>query len=118
VDYINGFYIEPIMHPWDVVYLVVVNDGFDVLQTAAIALEVNLEVPYKIGNRSSRRPSYTACGHMHKRCPIMPQGNMLHYVHSGLSCDSQKLETTKMSQNGRMDGEYVVHLYNGILLSY
>jgi hypothetical protein len=28
-----------------------------------------------------------------KRCSTMPQGHMLHYVHSSLICDSQKLET-------------------------
>jgi hypothetical protein len=31
VDYINVFsYIELILHPWDEVYLIVVNDGFHV----------------------------------------------------------------------------------------
>jgi hypothetical protein len=40
---------------------------------------------------------------------------MFPYVHSGLICDSQKLETTQMSHNRRMDIEYVVHLHNGIL---
>ena len=40
------------------------------------------------------------------------------YVHSGPYCDSQKLETTQMSHNRKMDAENVVHLHNGILLSY
>jgi hypothetical protein len=53
-----------------------------------------------------------------QRCPTMPQGHMFHYVHSGLICDDQKLETTQMSHNGRMDTENVFHLYNAILLSY
>jgi hypothetical protein len=31
VDYIDGFpYIEPLLHPWDEGYLIVVNDNFDV----------------------------------------------------------------------------------------
>ena len=31
VDYIDGFqYIEPSLHPWDEIYLFMVNDGFDV----------------------------------------------------------------------------------------
>jgi hypothetical protein len=31
VYYIEGFlYIEPSLHPWDEVYLIVVNDAFDV----------------------------------------------------------------------------------------
>jgi hypothetical protein len=40
----------------------------------------------------------------------VPQGPVFHYVHSGLICDSQKLETTQMSQDSRKDTENVVHL--------
>jgi hypothetical protein len=36
---------------------------------------------------------------------------MLHYVHSILIYNSQKLERTQMSLNRRMDTENVVHLY-------
>jgi hypothetical protein len=43
---------------------------------------------------------------------------MLHYVHSSLIYNSQKLERTQMSFNRGMDTENVVHLNNGILLSY
>ena len=32
----------------------------------------------------------------------MPQRHMFHYVHSGLICDSQNLETTQMFHNRRM----------------
>jgi hypothetical protein len=45
-------------------------------------------------------------------------GHMFHYVHGSLICDSQKLETTQMSHNKRMDTENVVYLHNGVLLSY
>ena len=38
---------------------------------------------------------------------------MLHYVHSSLIYNSQKLETTQMSLNRGTDTENVVHLYNG-----
>ena len=41
---------------------------------------------------------------------------MFQYVPSGLICDSQKLETTQMSHDRRMDAENVVHLHNGIQL--
>ena len=35
VDYINGFlYIEPTMHPWDKVYLILLNYGFNVFLNA------------------------------------------------------------------------------------
>ena len=51
-----------------------------------------------------------------KRRPTEPQGPVFHNVHICLACDSQKLETTQMSYNRRMDTENVVHLHNGILL--
>ena len=43
---------------------------------------------------------------------------MLHYVHSNLIYDSQKLERTQMPLNRGMDTENVVHLHNVVLLSY
>jgi hypothetical protein len=40
------------------------------------------------------------------------QGHVLYYVlSSGLICDSQKMQTTQISHNGRMDTENVVHLH-------
>jgi hypothetical protein len=43
---------------------------------------------------------------------------MLHYVHSSLIYNIQKLETTQMSLKRGMDTENVVHLHNGVLLSH
>ena len=43
---------------------------------------------------------------------------MLHYVHSSLIFNSQKLERTQMSLNRGMYTENVVHLQNGVLLRY
>jgi hypothetical protein len=43
---------------------------------------------------------------------------MLHYIHSSLIYNSQKLETTQVSLNRGMDTENVVHLHNGVLLIY
>jgi hypothetical protein len=43
---------------------------------------------------------------------------MLHYVHSSLIYNSQKLERPQMSLKRVMDRENVVHLHNGVLLSY
>jgi hypothetical protein len=65
-----------------------------------------------------KRPRHTTLGNIPKRCPTMPQGHVFHYVHKGLICDSQKLKTTQMSYDRRMDTDNVVHLHNGILLSY
>ena len=42
---------------------------------------------------------------------------MLHYVHSSLVYNSQKLERTQMSLNRGTDTENVVHLHNGVLLT-
>jgi hypothetical protein len=75
--------------------------------TGTTTLEINLEVPQKIGNISTRRPSNTTLGNIPKRHPTIPQGHMFHCVHSGLICDSQKLETTQMSQDRRIDIENV-----------
>jgi hypothetical protein len=43
---------------------------------------------------------------------------MIHYIHSSLIYNSQKLERTQMSLNRGMDTEHVVHLHNGVLLGY
>jgi hypothetical protein len=52
----------------------------------------------KIGNKSTQRPSYSTLGDITKRCPTMPQENMIHYVHSSLICNNLKLETTQIFQ--------------------
>ena len=88
------------------------------LQTGTTILEINLEIPKKIGNRSTWRSSYTNLVHILKRCPTTTHGYMLHYFHESLICDSQMLETTQMPNNRRKDTENVVHLHNKILLSY
>ena len=43
---------------------------------------------------------------------------MFYYVHSSPIYNSQNLEITQVSLNRGMDTENVVHLYNGVLLSY
>jgi hypothetical protein len=42
---------------------------------------------------------------------------MLHYVHTSLIYNSQKLEITQMSLNRGMDTENVMYLHNGVLLN-
>ena len=63
------------------------------VQTCTITLEINLMVSQKTGTSSTSRPSYIIPGHILKRCSTIPQGHMLHYVHSSFICSSQKLET-------------------------
>jgi hypothetical protein len=43
---------------------------------------------------------------------------MLHYIHSSHIYNNQNLETTQVFLNRGMDTENVVHLHNGVLLSY
>jgi hypothetical protein len=43
---------------------------------------------------------------------------MFHYHHSSLIYNNWKLKTTQMSLNRGMDTENVVHLHNGVLVSY
>jgi hypothetical protein len=43
---------------------------------------------------------------------------MLHYVYSSLIYNIQKLERTQLSINRGMNTENMVHLHNGVLLSY
>ena len=88
------------------------------LQTGTTTLEISLEVLQKIGHCTTWGPSYTSPGHITKRCSNIQQRHMLHYVHSSLIYNSQKLERTQMPFNRGMDTENVVHLHNGILLSY
>ena len=80
------------------------------LQTDTTTLEINLKGPQKIGNGSTWKLSYTTLRHIPKRWSTMPQGYLLHNVHSDLICDSQNLETTQKSHDRRNDTENVVHL--------
>ena len=45
---------------------------------------------------------------------MIPQRYVLHFVHSGLICDHQKLETTQVSHNRRKNNENLVYLHNRI----
>ena len=85
------------------------------LQTVTFSLEINLVVPQKIGNRSTEDQAISLLKHISKRSSTTTQGQMFHYVHSDPICNSQKLETTQMSHNKRMDIENVVYLHIGIL---
>jgi hypothetical protein len=82
------------------------------IQTYTTTQEINLPVSEKTGNSSTSRPSYITPEHILKRCSTIPQGHVLCYVHSSFIYNSQKLETTQMSLNQRMDTENVVQLHN------
>ena len=72
-------------------------------------LEINMTVSQKIGNYSTSRSSYISLGHISKGCSTIPQGHLHNYVYSSFIYNSQKLETTYMSLNQRMDKENVEH---------
>ena len=88
------------------------------LQACTTTLEVSLVVPQKIGHSTTGASLNTTPGHISRRCPNWYEGHVLYYVHSSLICNSQKLERTQKPLNRRMDTKNVVHLNNGVLLSY
>ena len=88
------------------------------LQAYTTTLEISLVVPQKIRHSTMGGSCNTPPGHIFRRCSNLLGGHMLHYVHSSLIYNSQKLERTQMYLNRGMDTENVVHLQNGVLLSY
>ena len=64
------------------------------LKTGTTTLEINLAEIQKIGNSSTRRPTYIALAHIIKRCSTISQGHILYCGHSSLIHNSQKLQPT------------------------
>jgi hypothetical protein len=79
------------------------------LQTGTSTQEINLSVPQKIGNSSSRKPSYTAPGQITKINSTIPQGHMLQYVHGNFIKNSHEFKATQMYTNLRIDTENIIH---------
>jgi hypothetical protein len=88
------------------------------LQACTTTLEISLVLPQKIGNSTTERSCYISPGHISRRCSNCQERHMLHYVHSSLIYNSQKLERTQMPLYRGMDTENMIHLHNGVLLSY
>ena len=59
---------------------------------------------------------------IHSLAPIQEKNYSKRYMYPNVHCstmnNSQDMESTLMSMNRGMDIEYVVHIYNGILLSH
>jgi hypothetical protein len=68
-------------------------------------------VSQKIGNSSFSRCNYTTPMHISKRYTTIKHGHLLNYVHCGFICNSQRLETSLMSFNRRMDKENMVQVH-------
>lgn len=85
--------------------------------TATVTMEINIEVPQRMGNQSTSRLSYLTLGYIPKIHFILPPGPLLNYVHCSFIRNIQKLITTWMILYQRVDKQHVVHLYNVVLLS-
>jgi hypothetical protein len=73
------------------------------IASCTTTLEISLLVPQKIGNSTTRRFCNTTPGHIPRRCFNIYSRHMLHYVHSSLIYDSQKLERIQMSLKRGID---------------
>ena len=90
------------------------------LQVGTTILEINLAIPQKTGNSSTRRPIYTTPEHIPKRYSTKVQGHLLHDVHRSLIDNIQKVKTIlafPQWNNGHRTRTYGT-FYNGILLNH
>ena len=87
------------------------------MQAGAATLENSMEVPQKIKNRTTLRPSNCTARYLSKgyRCAVL-KGHMHTNVYSSTINNSQSMERAQMSIDGLMDKEDVVYLYNRVLL--
>ena len=87
------------------------------MQAGAATLENSMEVPQKIKNRTTLRPSNCTARYLSKgyRCAVL-KGHMHPNVYSSTINNSQIMDRVQMPINWWMDKEGVVYMYNGILL--
>ena len=87
------------------------------MQTGAATLENSMEVPQKIKNRTTLRPSNSTTKYLPTgyRCAVL-KGHMHPNVYSSTIDNSQSMERAQMSIDGRMDKEDVVYICSGVLL--
>ena len=89
------------------------------LQAGTTTLEISLAVPQKIGHSTTGESGNTTPRHIPRKCSKWKEGHMLHYVHSSLIYNSQKLEKkNQISLNRRMDTKmwyiYTMEYYSAI----
>ena len=87
------------------------------MQTSTSTLENSVDIPFKTGNRTALWPSNPTAGHTHRGNQNWKR-HMYPNVHHSTVYKSQDMEATSMSIGRRMDKKAVVHIHNGILLSY
>ena len=87
------------------------------MQTSTPTVENNGDSLKKTGNRTAIWPRNPTAGHTH-----WGNQNWKRHVYPSVHCssvyNSQDMEATYMSIGRQMDKEVVVHIHNGILLSY
>ena len=86
------------------------------MQTGAATLEKSMEVPQKIKNRTTLRPSNCTTRYLSKgyKCAGL-KGHMHPNVYSSAINNGQSMERAQMSIDRGMDKEDVVYIHNGIL---
>ena len=87
------------------------------MQTGAATLENSMEVPQKIKNKTTLRPSNCTTRYLSKgyRCDVL-KGHMHHNVYSSTIDNSQSMERAQLFIDRRMGKENAVYIYNGVLL--
>ena len=89
------------------------------MQTGAATVENRRELPQKMKNRTTLRPSSCTTGSLPKRYKNANSKGYTHpCVYSSIVNNSQDMEAAQVSIDGRMDQEYVACTFNGILFSH
>jgi hypothetical protein len=78
------------------------------MQTCNTTLDINLAGFQKIENSCNSRHIYTTPEYIPKRFSTIPHRHFLNLVHSTFICSGQKLGTTLMSLNLRIEKQNVV----------
>ena len=89
------------------------------MQIGAATVESSMELPPKIKNGTDLWPRDSTSGYISKETqnPDLKYMYVKPYVHCSIIFNSQDLEATQVPTNRQLNKE-VVHIYNGILLSY
>ena len=90
--------------------------GGNAMQTSTATMENSVEIPLKTGNRTTIWPSNPSLGRYPEKITI--QKDTYSNVHCTIIYNSQDMEATQMFTGRWTDKKVVVHIHNGILLSY
>jgi hypothetical protein len=88
------------------------------LKAGTTTPEISLVVPQKIGHRLLENSEIPLLGIYPTDIPTCTKDTCSTMCHSNLIYNGQKLERTQIFVNRGTDTESVLHLHNGVLLSY